>query len=279
MKTILIHFTSESDVEGTMKKIIPFVKAQNAYLVGLFSIGYLQVYTYVGGPMGTGGYFHHSKDFDQAQKESAAAGKAIFEACCNDAEISHEWREEEGIELNGIVRSARLADLIVVSDQANERNTSGLNKYLISDLLRASSAPILAIPRGASAIALGNAIVTWKDCKESASATRSFTHFLDDTAKIKVLTVSGKKETTAFGDLDASFLASYLARHGIAVDVVHKEAGGSKTGATILQSADELKADILVMGAYSRLRITEQLFGGVTEHVLNNTAVPLFIAA
>jgi len=46
---------------------------------------------------------------------------------------------------------------------------------------------------------------------------------------------------------------------------------------SILKAADEIKADIIVMGSHSRKWLENILIGSVTEKVLNNSSVPLFI--
>lgn len=45
----------------------------------------------------------------------------------------------------------------------------------------------------------------------------------------------------------------------------------------ILKTANELKADVIVMGTHSRRWLDEILMGSVTESVLHQTAIPLFI--
>jgi nucleotide-binding universal stress UspA family protein len=46
---------------------------------------------------------------------------------------------------------------------------------------------------------------------------------------------------------------------------------------TILKTAKELDADIIVMGSHSRRWLDEILIGSVTEKVLHHTTIPLFI--
>lgn len=48
-------------------------------------------------------------------------------------------------------------------------------------------------------------------------------------------------------------------------------------GSTILDTAKELGADLIVMGSHSRRWIENILLGSVTEKVLKNTEIPLFI--
>ena len=46
---------------------------------------------------------------------------------------------------------------------------------------------------------------------------------------------------------------------------------------TILDTAKELEADIIVMGTHSRRGLEKILVGSVAEQVLNHSLIPLFI--
>jgi nucleotide-binding universal stress UspA family protein len=48
-------------------------------------------------------------------------------------------------------------------------------------------------------------------------------------------------------------------------------------GETIVKTATDLHADIIVMGSHSRRWLDEILMGSVTEKVLHHTSIPLFI--
>jgi nucleotide-binding universal stress UspA family protein len=45
----------------------------------------------------------------------------------------------------------------------------------------------------------------------------------------------------------------------------------------ILQTAKEIKADIIVIGTHSRKGLDKVLLGSVAENVLHHTKIPLFI--
>jgi nucleotide-binding universal stress UspA family protein len=49
-------------------------------------------------------------------------------------------------------------------------------------------------------------------------------------------------------------------------------------GKTILQSALEFDADLIVMGAYGETRLKEVVLGGVTRFMLKHTTIPLFLS-
>ena len=50
-----------------------------------------------------------------------------------------------------------------------------------------------------------------------------------------------------------------------------------KAGEIITSTAVSLQADMIIMGSHSRRWLERILLGSVTQHVLNNTAIPLLI--
>ena len=64
--------------------------------------------------------------------------------------------------------------------------------------------------------------------------------------------------------------AATLARHNIAVTTKHIDSNGEKFDAIIKRRLVETKADLLVMGAYTHSRLTERLFGGVTNTLMKS---------
>ncbi|MGB8107544.1 MAG: universal stress protein, partial [Pseudolabrys sp.] len=50
------------------------------------------------------------------------------------------------------------------------------------------------------------------------------------------------------------------------------------TGEAILAAAQSLGCDLLIKGAYTQSRLRQWIFGGATQHVLANTALPVLLA-
>ena len=53
---------------------------------------------------------------------------------------------------------------------------------------------------------------------------------------------------------------------------------GSNAGDLILSRAEEVGADLVVMGAYGQSRITEFVFGSATRTILANPKIPIFLS-
>jgi len=56
------------------------------------------------------------------------------------------------------------------------------------------------------------------------------------------------------------------------------ELDGRSTGETILATAQSLGCDLLIKGAYTQSRLRQVLFGGATQHVLENALISVLLA-
>ena len=77
---------------------------------------------------------------------------------------------------------------------------------------------------------------------------------------------------------DIAGLRTYLKRHGIAADVLVGKVESSAVGAHILKSAEDVGAQLLVMGAYTHSRLREYVLGGSTNHVSAHARIPVLMA-
>ena len=93
--------------------------------------------------------------------------------------------------------------------------------------------------------------------------------------RVTVLTVTGG---TAVSGPSAEQLIRYLQRNGIAAEPLTVELDGKNTGEAILATAESLGCDLLIKGAYTQNRLREMIFGGATQHVLANAALPVLLA-
>jgi nucleotide-binding universal stress UspA family protein len=73
-------------------------------------------------------------------------------------------------------------------------------------------------------------------------------------------------------------MAIVLARHGVTVDVMAVSANGRSTPEALRDTAADIDADLIVMGAYGHSRVRQTILGGTTKDMLSRTRVPLFLA-
>jgi nucleotide-binding universal stress UspA family protein len=166
----------------------------------------------------------------------------------------------------------RVFDVIVMS--RGGRNTSGLRNRAINAGLFESGRPILLAPPSPPAQIGTNVLIAWNRSTEQARATALAMPLLK-ADRVVVLTVIGGTEVSG---PSAEQLARYLRRNRIVTDLKTAELNGRSTGETVLAVSRSLGCDLLIKGAYTQSRLRQMIFGGATQHVLENAMIPVLFA-
>ena len=167
----------------------------------------------------------------------------------------------------------RVFDVIVMSRSG--RNTSGLRNRAINAGLFESGRPILLAPPSPPAQIGTNVLIAWNRSTEQARATALAMPLLQKADRVTVLTVIGGTEVPG---PSAEQFTQYLRRNRIGAELKKAELDGRSTGETILATAQSLGYDLLIKGAYTQSRLRQMIFGGATQHVLENAMIPVLLA-
>jgi nucleotide-binding universal stress UspA family protein len=73
-------------------------------------------------------------------------------------------------------------------------------------------------------------------------------------------------------------IANYLAWYGITASMVRHKPDERLFGELLHDEAVKGGADLVVMGAYSHSRLREFILGGVTQHMLEESVLPILMA-
>ena len=95
-----------------------------------------------------------------------------------------------------------------------------------------------------------------------------FTGFMD-TSSVQIDSIDGLKNASQ------DFLNKL--KHHLADQTIQTLVREGDVAESILNTAIEIHADIIVLGSHSRKWLENIIMGSVTEKVLNNTSIPLFI--
>jgi nucleotide-binding universal stress UspA family protein len=131
--------------------------------------------------------------------------------------------------------------------------------------------PLLVAPAAVKWLDLRSALVAWKDCPE---ARRAVADALPLLAKAKEVTVAGIAEEEggrATVRRQAEDVVAWLSRHGISARAQVPERSGNAVE-QLERIAADTGAGVVVAGAYGRSRFREWVLGGVTQHLLSQTA-------
>jgi nucleotide-binding universal stress UspA family protein len=202
----------------------------------------------------------------------AASGIALAESTVNGPSCN--WVETVGRPDASVARRGRVADLVVVSRPEAEGAVTTVAETLEAALLESGTPLLVAASSPTDAIGRHVAIA-WNGGLESARAVAAALPFLIQADAATVVTIGSPAPPEA----NALALQAYLARHGVTAQIRDVEAeGAGSVGETLLATATEAGADLMVMGAYTHSRLRELVFGGVTREVLAAAGMPVLMA-
>ena len=178
---------------------------------------------------------------------------------------SASWEIAPGLASEIVAMRGGAYDMVVVGRPVRDQTT-------VAELA-AEAAVLIAPPKTPRSI--GEAVVIgWNRSASSARSIAAALPLLLMSRSVTIVTVTtGAKTGPSPQDM-----AKYLSWHEIQAEVVEIPPDHRLVGEVLLEEAERVSADLLVMGAYSHSRLRELILGGVTRHVLQNADLPVLMA-
>jgi len=185
--------------------------------------------------------------------------------------VTASFVEESGRQIDVIRHHGRLADLIAVAKPDIDRNigTNTLKAALFS-----TGRPVLMCPETGGTVAeeLGqNIVIAWDGSLEASRAVISTLPLLAAAKQVTNVTATGKPVSVT-----ADELHDYLAAHDVSASVQIIEAKPNVARA-LLDTANKVGADMMILGAYSRNIELERLLGGTTQYIVDHATIPVIM--
>jgi nucleotide-binding universal stress UspA family protein len=102
--------------------------------------------------------------------------------------------------------------------------------------------------------------------------------FLELTEYIQIVSVSSNPQEHKAHIIYSDDLRKHLSHHDIHADAITVDELAEGTEKTILQSAFDFDADLIVMGAYGQTRLKEVILGGTSRYLLKDSITPLLLS-
>ncbi len=202
---------------------------------------------------------------------SSAHGITLAKTPSNSG-LSAAFVEKKGDEVEVLIDELHGHDLAIVAGGGVE---GGLRVGDCARLLVAGGRPLILSPTVPKKDILDSVAIAWKPTPESARALAAAMPILSKAKKVVILTAS---EGSYDADKDeAQNIVSYLAWHGVNAETRKVLPAGRSASEAVLDAVRDVRADMLVMGAYGRGRLAEIVFGGFTQRVLDRTELPVFL--
>ena len=146
-------------------------------------------------------------------------------------------------------------------------------------ILQQSGIPILIVPRDWGDKPIGKKVlVAWNGSRQSRRAIADAMPMLINAEEVTLLIIDAERKAELHGDEPGADMAAYLARHHVKVNLQRVTSAGVPIAEVIVAHAKAAHCDMVVFGAYSRPKLSEALFGGVTRTLLSEVPVPLFVS-
>lgn len=274
LKTILVYIQNESSAVERIESALSIARATSAHVTCL-QVTPIEAYVAFDG---FGGVFIMN-DVIKAIDDEAARIRSRVEDELRGEDVSWDSMHVTGNVANEIVSHASLADLVVTGREPRKNELGAPAITLLGDLLQRSRTPLF-IPGSAPVVPSGPAIVAWNGSYEAANAVRTSLGLLKLASSVRVLHVTDKRKES--GAFPGTRLLEYLSRQGIHAELVVESSptavDDDYVAAGLMAHSRSFGGAYVVMGGYSRSRVREFLFGGVTRTMLSDTTVPLVIA-
>ncbi len=221
-------------------------------------------------------------EIEKAVAERRDAAEAIFEAAMARHQVPRRAEPEESDKIHSVAfveetgdfsehlaARARLADLVVVGLGAKGRSVPDI----AGTCLRESGRPVLTVPEGRTKWRADTIAIGWNGSIEAARAVSVATDLVSHANKVTVISIDED------GPIEpgANQLVGTLAWHGITADTVTLAGSRETAGSLLIERAEAISADLLVMGAYTRNRFSRLIFGSATADILRGATIPVLM--
>ena len=289
IKRILVPLPGSVDHAGEIDVALSAAKALGAHVEGLFisqpppatrggvSVSELRY----GGSTAAAVSIHWYEERDRIAQDArerfarACAAVGIPILSTNDepgTPLAASWREAEGSYVETAVQRAAAFDLMVAASATVMESLMAIAEQSLLQTRR----PVLLAPARPGSDLTDRVMIAWDESPECWHAVSAALPFMQLAKSVQVVSVdrdAGRRKAS-----QAEVLA-YLRCHGIGATAQVVAPHLRSVGDTLLATAAEHDAGLLVMGAYSHSRLREMLLGGATRHILKNaSARPVLLA-
>jgi len=192
------------------------------------------------------------------------------------------WATDKGVSQladmgRHIATRVRFSDLAILPQPFGEGRGAELEPVIESVLFEGNT-PALILPGGARPQPTPRRImVGWNESIEALSAVRAAINLLREADVVHVVVVDPPTHGPTRSD-PGGMLSQYLSRHDVKVEIDVLSKSLPSVSDILVRHANDMDADLVVMGAYGHSRFREAIFGGATRDMLEKATLPVFMA-
>lgn len=274
-KDIAVFLDGTPAGEKIGRQAAALAQGHRAHLIGVYGVSHPEpispVESFARGGEAVGKVLERLRKADEERTITAGLGFAdLVRTYGVSSEFRVVWREREN---DDAALKNLHSDLIVAARPVPADLPASWSGQ---HLLLVSGTPVLLVPETWRDAAIGrHVVVAWNGSREARRAVNDAMPFLTSANRVTALIVDDGRISD---ELPGADLLRHLERHEVEADLRVEAADGGSVARTIQLVCAELQADLLVIGAYSRPRTAEILFGGVTRILLAEADMPLLMS-
>jgi nucleotide-binding universal stress UspA family protein len=176
-----------------------------------------------------------------------------------------------------VAHRSRFSDLVILPRPYGKGRGSELEAVVEAALFE-GHAPVLVVPDDVAPQGQPKTVmVAWNESVESLTAIRQALTLLKAADVVRIVVIDPPTHGPERSD-PGGLLSQMLARHGVRceIDVLSKTM--TRVSDVLNRHAKDTDSDMIVMGAYGHSRFREAILGGATRNMLEQAAVPVFMA-
>ena len=212
----------------------------------------------------------------EAEEREARQCDAWWLNQCREHGVQGGWEVIRGAYVPVLARRSCMADITVSRLPNRETGYPTGMDYVTRVLLTAASPMLLVPPKWEGSFRQERILVAWNSTQESMRALRAAVPFLRE-AEMVCLIDGASDELPGFAQPPLP-VRDWLTRQGVKLHSVQPFPATTKAGVALLDQANAMHADLLVMGAWGHSRLSELVLGGTTRHVLEHAKLPVLLS-
>jgi nucleotide-binding universal stress UspA family protein len=183
-----------------------------------------------------------------------------------------DWRGALELPARFVLKESRCADIVVTGGNS-PAFSDAFTLASPKDLVMQAGRPLLVVPDQCDWLDLRSVLVAWKDTTEARRAIADALPLLRLAKDVTVAEVIEEGDGRTAVQSQIGDVVAWLARHAIAATEHvgdRKREGGAATA--LDEIAGDVGASLIVAGAYGHSRFRELILGGVTQHLVTQSA-------
>ena len=215
--------------------------------------------------------------FEMPQHGDLRHSKAEFVESLAEDHAATRWLDGGDDAAASFLRQSLCADLLVLAQHAPRDETAETPPPgFLESVLLGTGKPALILPSAWKSRPLGNdVLVGWNATAQAAHAVTAALPWLRAARRVHVLESVAEPATA---QCDAPSLERYLRCHDIVASMHRRLAPSADAGQLLNALAEEVDADLLVMGCFGHARAREWILGGASRTILQSMSRPVLMA-